>query len=158
MGVGKTTLAKGIAKEKGYQILPEAARVVAKMGHKLDKKITVETEYKILEMQKILESQDAPWIADRCLIDLMAYVVVLFRKEAGLINAVRKALEKAKYDLVIYIAPEFPIKKDGIRTTDTKFQKEIDTRIKIVLKDAGVKWIKVSGSKINRLNQVLAII
>ena len=74
------------------------------------------------------------------------------------INAVRKALEKAKYDLVIYIAPEFPIKKDGIRTTDTKFQKEIDTRIKIVLKDAGVKWIKVSGSKINRLNQVLAII
>lgn len=157
-GTGKTTLVNDLSKAIGYKVLLEVARQMIKEGFKLDLDITEETEYELLRRQKKLEKTEGPWIADRCLIDLLAYAIILFKKNTELIKAIREELEKAEYDLVIYLKPEFPIKKDGIRSTDKNFQKEIDKRIGIVLKDLSIRWCRVRGSKERRLQQVLRIL
>lgn len=157
MGVGKTTLAKHIAEARGYKILPEVARIMAEEGYKLDKEITPEIELEMLRRQVLLE-QEENYIADRGLIDLLAYCLILFPEETELLNKVNLALADAVYDTVIYLEPEFPIEDDGLRSTDVAFQKQIDETIKFILGTSKFKHHKVKGSKINRLNQVLKII
>ncbi|HWY35155.1 MAG TPA: ATP-binding protein, partial [Nitrosopumilaceae archaeon] len=133
-GVGKTTLVNELAKELGFRVLPEVAREMAKAGHKLDQGVTALLEYEMIKMQTGLEEMLGPWIADRSLIDLLAYCVVLFPEDKSLFSIARGKLKEAKYDLIFYIPPEFTIEDDGVRSTDPHFRDKIDQAIKNVLK------------------------
>ena len=157
-GVGKTTLANDLAKVTGYKLLHEVARQMIKEGYRLDQNVTEETEYELLKRQEKLEKTKGSWIADRCLIDCLAYVKILLKKNVDLIKAIRDELNKAEYDLIIYLKPEFPLKGDGARSAVKKFQKDIDQMIEKIIRNSGMRWYRVSGSPINRVNKVLKII
>lgn len=157
-GTGKTTLANHVAEAKGFTLLPEVARVMAEEGYKLDKEITAEIEHEMFLRQVALECHQGPYISDRCLVDLLAYSAVLFENDFELLWTISRALRDAKYDVIIYLEPEFPIENDGVRSTDGEFQKIIDDRIKSILKGLNLTHHKVSGSREERLSQVLKII
>ena len=157
-GVGKTTLAQQINKEyPQFQILPEAARLAQKAGYKLDHTATVETELWLINKQIELESEENHWVADRCGIDLLAYIQFLFSHENKLIEFATKTLVPKfnNYDLVVYLpSGEFAIEDDGLRTTDLKFQKDIDNQIKDILDKNKIKFIKIVGAPEERLEEV----
>lgn len=161
-GVGKTTLAQQINKDYPLlKILPEAARLAQKAGYKLDHTATVETELWLISKQIELESEEDNWVADRCGIDLLAYIQYLFSQEFNLIEFATKTLipKFSNYDLVIYLpSGEFAIEDDGLRTTDIKFQKDIDNQIKDILEKHKIKFVKIIGSPNERMEKVKKIL
>jgi adenylate kinase family enzyme len=161
-GVGKTTLAQQINKDyPQFQILPEAARLAQKEGYKLDHTATVETELWLINKQIELESKEGDWVADRCGVDLLAYIQYLFSQENDLIEFANKTLvpKFSNYDLVIYLpSGEFAIEDDGLRTTDLKFQKDIDDKIRDILEKYKIKFIKIVGTPEERLKEVRKIL
>lgn len=157
-GVGKTTLARQINKNYPHlKILPEAARLAKETGYSIDHTATKETELWLIAKQIELESAESKWIADRCSIDLLAYIHHLFSEELALIEFATKTLVPrfSNYDLVLYLpSGEFEIEDDGVRTTDKKFQQAVDQRIRDVLEKHKIPFIKIVGSPEERLLKV----
>ena len=116
-GVGKTTLARQIKKHyTDFKVLHEAARLAKEAGYNLDKTATTETELWLIAKQIELESAEAKWVADRCCIDLLAYINHLFSEEVSLIEFATKTLVSRfkKYDLVaVPTTPNGPWKIGG---------------------------------------------
>lgn len=161
-GVGKTTLAKQINNEyPDFKILPEAARLAVEAGYKLDQTATVETELWLIDKQIELESEEDKWVADRCGIDLLAYIQHLFAHEVELVEFATKTLSNRfrSYDLVLYLpSGQFAIEDDGVRTTDIQFQQDIDARIKQVLDQHQISFIEIIGTPEERLEKVKSLI
>lgn len=156
-GVGKTTLAKDIAKATGYEVLPEVARQMISEGYKMDRHVTPEIEYQMLDVQKKVEKLGGnSWIADRCIVDILAYSMVLFKNNKRLHATIQSELKKAKYNIIIYIQPEFPIEDDGVRSTDLLFQQEIDQAVRYCLKE--FRYYGVKGGREQRVQGALEII
>ena len=157
-GVGKTTLARQINKDyPDFKILPEAARLAKEAGYNLDKTSTVETELWLIAKQIELENGEGKWIADRCGIDLLAYIHHLFSEESSLIEFATKTLVPrfSDYDLVLYLpSGEFAIEDDGLRLTDIKFQRDIDKRITDILEKHKISFVRIVGSPKERLAKV----
>ena len=158
MGVGKTTLATQLTGiSSGIRLMREVARVMAEQGVDLDKKTTIETELQILKYQEDGEAfTPRPFVTDRCLIDLLAYTIVLFPNHTNVHDKIREALNEADYDIIFYIPPEFPIEDDGIRSTDAKFRDEIDRTIKKILRKK--PYHEITGSPKLRLEKALYMI
>jgi predicted ATPase len=155
MGVGKTTLTNMLGEVKKIDVLPEVAREMIEEGFDLGSGITEGIEREILNRQILLELSEDDFIADRGIIDILAYCMVIFGDNTELLNHVNKWLSKAHYDIVFYLPPEFPLEDDGVRTTDIEFQKNIDEAIKFILKSVPFKWYEIRGTKEERLNKVL---
>jgi nicotinamide riboside kinase len=157
-GVGKTTLAQQINRDyPDFKILPEAARLAVEAGYKLDQTATTETELWLIAKQIELESGEGQWVADRCGIDLLAYIQHLFSKELALIKFATETLVPrfSNYDLVLYLpSGEFAIEDDGVRTTDVEFQQTIDQRVRDVLEMHKIPYIRIVGSPSERLVSV----
>jgi len=157
-GVGKTTLAEQINKHyPDFKILPEAARLAKEAGYDLDQAATTETELWLITKQVELENTDSKWVADRSCIDLLAYIHHLFSEESTLIEFATKTLMPrfSHYDLVLYLpGGQFAIEDDGVRTTDVKFQQDVDQLIRDILEKYKIPFIKIVGSPEERLEKV----
>lgn len=157
-GVGKTTLAGQINKHyPDFKILPEAARLAQEIGYKLDHTATIETEHWLIAKQIELENADGKWVADRSSIDLLAYIHHLFAEESSLIKFATETLVPrfSKYDLVLHLpSGQFAIEDDGVRTTDIKFQRDIDERIRHIFEKHKIPFIEIVGSPEERLVKV----
>ena len=157
-GVGKTTLAQQINKDyPDLKILPEAARLAQAIGYNLDQTATTETELWLIAKQIELESMEDKWVADRCGIDLLAYIHHLFSDESSLIEFATKTLVPrfSNYDLVLYLpSGQFAIEDDGVRVIDMKFQQAIDRRVKNVLEKHKIPFVEIVGSPEERLVKV----
>lgn len=155
-GVGKTTIANDLSAVTGIYVLPEVAREMIAEGFTLDKGATEEFEREMLFRQTTLEGVfDEDFIADRSILDILAYCSILFEDNDELLNQINDALAEAQYDVVFYLAPEFPIEDDGVRSTDVEFQEQIDTIIKRILSVGRFKTFQLKGSKEKRLKQAL---
>ncbi len=157
-GVGKTTLAQQINKDyPDFKILPEAARLAKEAGYSIDQAVIIETELWLIKKQIELESVGVKWVADRCGIDLLAYIQHLFSEESSLIEFATKTLVPrfSNYDLVLYLpSGQFAIEDDGVRSTDVNYQQAIDRRIRDVLEKHKIPFIKIVGSPKERLAKV----
>ena len=157
-GVGKTTLAEQINKHyPDFKILPEAARLAKEAGYNLDQTATTETELWLIAKQIELESTESKWVADRCGIDLLAYIHHLFSDESSLIEFTTKTLvpKFSKYDLVLYLpSGQFTIEDDGLRSTDIEFQQAVDERIRDILEKYKIPFVEIVGSPEERLAKV----
>ena len=153
MGVGKTTLANMLSQEIGIDILPEVARDMIQEGYTLDSGATEEFERTMLYRQLGLELEDK-FIADRGIIDILAYCMILFKDNHSLLNEINNWLAEARYDIVFYLPIEFPIENDGVRSTDIELQKQIDKEIKGILSVGKFKWFEIRGNKLERLKKV----
>ena len=157
-GVGKTTLAQQINKDyPDLKILPEAARLAKEIGYDLDRVATAETELWLIKKQIELENIESRWVADRCCIDLLAYIHHLFSEESALIEFATETLVPrfSVYDLVLYLpSGQFAIEDDGVRITDMGFQQAVDRQIRDILEKHKVPFIEIVGSPEERLTKV----
>lgn len=163
---GKTTLAEILARRLDLPLLPETAREVVELGFKLDKDATPETETLIFLKQYNNELSNAEFVADRSLIDVMAYAGWVLdnrqhTKEIALWEECTRLAERrlrSNYSHVFYLPIEFPIVPDGLRPEDPEFQQEIDDRILSLLKAHDIDYETAKGSVEERLEQIESVL
>lgn len=156
---GKTTLAEAAAEPLDLPLLPEVAREVAAEGFKLDKDATPEVETLIFLRQYRNEMRHADFIADRSLLDVMAYAGWVLdhqehRREFALWDTCVEIAEhqlRSQYSHIVYLPIEFPIVLDGLRPDDPAFQADIDRRIRDLLDRHGLAFATVTGSVEDRV-------
>lgn len=156
---GKTTLAEAAAEPLGLPLLPEVAREVAAEGFKLDKDATPEVETLIFLRQYRNEMRHPSFIADRSLLDVMAYAGWVLehqerRREFALWDTCVDIAEhrlRTQYTHVAYLPIEFAIVPDGLRPMDEAFQQDIDRRILELLERYGLHFETLTGSVDERL-------
>ena len=107
-------------------------------------------------------------ILDRSVIDNFAYM--LYHKEHNTFNynsvvyefILQESISIAKdIDYIFYIHPEFPIVDDGVRSTDSVQQKDIDTKIMEAMGVLNIpknKVFNITGSIKDRVDMVLNIV
>lgn len=180
-GTGKTTLSrqlynclrqkheakKGEKRKLGevkWTFLPEAPKQASLVGfgiEKKNKKTSLESEWWIIAKQLEMELlTPEPWLADKCLIDLLAYAYYLFPEEKDFLKVIHKIVKhNVGYDLVFYLpSGEFPIEDDGWRSLDPVFQKKIDEMILKIMSDMKIDYFILTGEPGERLGKAKEII
>lgn len=163
---GKTTLLNALRSEsffKGYAVCNEVTRKVASYGIPINENGTDVTQTLIMNQHIVNIMLNDNMITDRTSLDGLVYT--LYLAEKGSVS--NKTVDYAKqvfcrtyfeYDILFYIAPEFDIKHDGVRSTDDRFRDEIVTLFDNVILDYDVNVVRLSGSVRERVEQALKAI
>lgn len=164
--VGKTTLINALRSEKSlkdYTFCTEVTRRVGSYGLPINEDGTDITQRLIMQEHIVNYFMNDNMICDRSALDGMVYSEYLWGRQKiswDTMHLVNKIYEKliGKYDLNFYIAPEFEIENDGVRSVDKKFRDDIvklfDAKIER-LKDKEIEVVYISGSVRERVEQVL---
>lgn len=161
-GTGKTTLMNELAKD-GTRTL-SIARDAATAGNYPPTDENREAYQKDLFAAgfKALSSKKN-YISDRGLTCIAGYT--FFNALAGKITkktADNQYLKLQKFHndnpdiLVVYVPIEFELTEDGLRSVDPEEQAAIDFMIKNILDTAGIKYITVTGTVEERIEQINA--
>ncbi len=168
--MGKTTLINDLQNyfkaeaglNRSFRLLEETPRQAHELGFPINENNTPETQLwifaKQLEMELIARDH---YIADKCFVDLLAYAKYFFNDRPDLVSVLEDISRRAaaKYGLVIYLPTgEFPIEDDGVRRTDQDFQNKVDKLVLEILDEFGVKYVKITGNKKERLDQAVELI
>jgi nicotinamide riboside kinase len=147
--------------ELPWKYLPEAPVEAFRKGFTMNEDTSLESEWWIIAKQIEMEMlTPIPWIADKCLIDILVYAYFLFKEEKDFLAVAEKMIKKnIDYDLVIYLpVGEFPIEDDGLRSLDPKFQKDIDELLLKVMGEMNIPYHVVSGKRDERTAKARKII
>jgi nicotinamide riboside kinase len=157
-GVGKTTLAKNLAEEINFQLIPDTAAEAFHKGFAVNENTTLENQFWILCKQIEYErAAKTRFIADKALFDNIVYSKQIFKDPAALKVIEKIVFANAKYDLLLYIPIEIELVDDG-RSIDPKFQKFIDQQYLQLMEKLKLKMIEVRGSVEQRVNKALQTI
>lgn len=175
-GTGKTTLFEAVKKDemfKGWDFYSEVVRQMLEREEIIiNENGNSESQKKIFDAySEILDKMfDNPSVSDRCIIDVAAYTSRLFdtcnpkdedyNKLSNEDFRERKEVVRRKYELslIVYFPIEFPLVKDGVRSVDEKFQKDVDMKIQQFLKNYDVPYITITGSVEERLEQLKKVV
>lgn len=155
-GVGKTTLARWLAKKLGYTLIPDIARELRILGLYPDRNNKKIEHYAYNLWKKIrLESVNNSFVADSAL-----YTEVIYACEDNvggdfLDHMEEVALKFADYDKLFYVLSEFEPEEDGIRPSDGEYQDAIDEMYRHLLDDNGIKYIEIGGTDKERKRRIL---
>jgi len=156
-GVGKSTFAKGLAERMSFHYIPDIVRDEAVLkGFVINENTPPEVHLWLVCRQWELEQTTSEgWVADKSLFDYLVYGEIIL-KDDEFKKLIRKIVKRnAHYDTVFYLPIEFTMESDGIRSEDENFRKKVDHLYKKILKEFGVKYILLSGSPEQRINQAL---
>ena len=157
-GTGKSTFAKALSERLGCNYIYDIVREEAfPKGFVINENTPPEVQLWLVMRQWELEkTTPESWVADKCLFDYLVYGEIVL-KDKDTLREIRKIIERnAKYDFVFYLPIEFPMEMDGIRSQDLEFQKDVDLRYKKCLDELGIRYITLSGSVEERVNQAIA--
>ena len=156
-GVGKTTLAKALAKELGLPLIEEVARGVAKKcGFKnteqirdADKTVKMFFQQNVFVEQQLAEAECfTGFISDRSIFDPLAYCMYYdIDHEVFRNNAIEWS---ENYDFIVYCPiPDGGISDDGFRLTDEESQWFIGAALRWLLLSSkcSVLWLGKDRSK-----------
>lgn len=143
-----------------WTLLPETPFEATQKGFTMNKDTSLESEFWMIAKQLELELQSAPWIADKCLIDMLAYARYFFGSEPEFLNVIERMCKRnINYDLVIYLpAGEFPIEDDGLRSTEISFQMDIDRMIREIFFEMNIPFYTLRGDRETRFESAKKII
>ena len=170
---GKTTLLDALKSNYSEELyaISEIARNVISCGYPLGKDANVDSYINLISEQLKAENifvnygRDKLIIADRTLLDTLAYAKV----NKGLprpyipeyfIDMLEQIwlIEKNFYDLYIYFPIEFEMKNDDVRPLGEDYRASVNDQIKRLLDKFSVKYLVITGSVDNRLQQILEVI
>lgn len=164
-GVGKTTLLDSLKEQKeleGYEFVREVVRDLMAKGFKINENGTDETQLAVMEAHIENLKKDKA-IFDRGILDCLVYTRYLYEhgkiKESTL-NKVAEATKKYidAYDVIFYIAPEFDIVPDGVRSTQVEFRDEIVGIFEQTIKDLDINVVILRGGVAARTKSFLDVV
>jgi adenylate kinase family enzyme len=158
-GTGKSTLCQELTKDLPKvhyikEIAREEIKRIGKLPYDMDDQERFEFQKRLLELQRIAESNHPNFISDRGIMDILAYSYDLPQYDF-LLEMAKQANIAKRYDLVFYIPIEFPLQGDSERSPDVAYQWQIDSNLLKVLNDLKILTFKISGSVEDRKEQVL---
>lgn len=166
--VGKTTLLNALRSEKcfkDYSIRNEVTRTVRSYGININEAGSDTSQLLIMKEHIYNVYMFDNMLTDRTALDGIVYTHWLYREPR---NQVTDAcFEECKsifskligsYDYLFYIAPEFPIEDDGIRSASEQWQNEIVNEFESYIEDYNVPVTRLSGSVRERVNTILKTI
>lgn len=165
-GVGKTTLINLMREDpyfKDFSFNVELARTLSKEGYKVDREIDDEAQNKILDKTLELLKKEGDNVYDRSILDAFVYTTYYFEKQQlsyYTYTRCKDAFESfiSYLDFLFIIKPEFELKADGFRSTDTKYQKEINDLFELIIKTYKISVIYLTGTPEQRINQIKEVL
>lgn len=154
-GVGKHKLANKLADELELPLIGHIPRTVKNLGLQLNKNADVNTQIAIW-LAQINEQVDLfEFVADRTMVETLAYATIMLENGSDIdkyiINALTNltmALFNSQYTVVLYLPPtDGPIKNNGYRTRDKKYQKQVDELILHYLSSFNADYFPLSGDE-----------
>ncbi|MDB4543228.1 ATP-binding protein [bacterium] len=159
---GKTTVMNELQAYYPYtpdfKFLSEITRDVAKLNLKINEDGNDQTQ--LLIMNKHLENvQKQNIVMDRCALDGVVYTRYLYNRgqvsEWVMDYAERVfSLMIDRYDFIFYIAPEFAITDDGVRSTSVDFRNEIVKLFEQYILLCEIPVTHLTGDKQERVSKV----
>ncbi|MBX9690631.1 MAG: ATP-binding protein [Candidatus Obscuribacterales bacterium] len=152
-GVGKSTLARELAKQRELPLIPELARILCEQaGHKRIGEIPDQEAFKKLVLKKQIEEEAKfqSFIADRGVIDCW----VLWQRWnicSAMTFDTEEVYERVRahsksYTHIVYLEPGFSPEEDGFRWTEPDYIKQIDRIIRMTFYDLQI-WDRVLSIK-----------
>jgi predicted ATPase len=160
---GKTTLLNALRSEpffKTYDVCSEVTRKVASYGLPINEEGTDTTQELIMNQHIVNLSMHNHMITDRTVLD--GYVYSRYLRENGKIKSdtmdyVETVFNRmiSGYDMIFYIAPEFEIKNDGVRSINTFFRERIVNIFDEAITRFEIPVYRVKGTVRERVQFVL---
>ena len=158
---GKSTLIRALKEipsiAERFVIKDEVLRDIKKLGININEYGTDSTQ--LLVMSKFLEYSTIPnTILDRCALDGLVYTTYLYEKNQVKKSTLRIAeaiFENVRYDLYFYIAPEFNIVPDGVRSENFEFRDRVAELFEEYMVSYKLNAIRLTGSVKERVAQFI---
>lgn len=170
-GTGKTTLIQRLKREctESVEVVAGVARTVISFGYPLGKNASkesyIELSHRYQEKMFACLQQNRTFLAERTLLDPLAYAVVnngLPRPQIGteFIEFLRAQwkMDSRNFDVYFYFPIEFPVKMDDIRVPDEKYRHEVSDVMLELLSSSGIEVIQISGSEDARAKLALGVL
>ena len=142
---------------KRFAFKGEILRDIRKMGININEYGTDDTQ--ILVLSKFLEySTIRNSILDRCALDGLAYTAYLYEKgqvKKSTLKIAEAIFENVKYDMYFYIAPEFEIVPDGVRSENVEFRTRVAELFEEYMEVYRITPIRLTGNVDQRVAQFM---
>jgi len=158
---GKTTVYE-LLKNKlpKYEFINESTRTVKSYGFVINEEGTDATQLAIssFHLEALLQLYNL--VLDRCYMDAVVYSRFLGQVTPATVNYLEDTWNRIKgeYTHYIYFPIEFASVDDGVRSINEEWRQEIDKEFKKLLSDVGRSYLTVTGSPMQRVNQILEFI
>lgn len=163
MGVGKSTLVGLLQKAiPGSTVVHSPARGLIKQGHPSDDRMNFDdyAPFFTAHLEKMTSVQGSFLIFERTLLDTLAYAEANKNLKEPWLTTMRALASRCAQDFDHYVylpvEEEVPLKEDGVRNADPKYQRAIDEALRNVLNQhVKQKVIVAKGTPKERLQTVL---
>lgn len=158
---GKTTVYE-LLKNKlpKYEFINESTRTVGSYGFPINEAGTDATQLAISSFH--LEALIQPYnlILDRCYMDLVVYSKYMDNLSLEAYNYIFETWKRVKdeYTHYVYFPIEFDSVDDGVRSVNEDWRRKVDAEFQEQLKRVREPYLTVTGSPMERLNQILEFI
>lgn len=158
---GKTTVYE-LLKNKlpKYEFVNESTRTVGSYGFPINEEGTCATQLAISSFHLEALLQPYNLVLDRCYMDVVVYTKFM----KGVTTYTNDYIEdtwnrvKNEYTHYIYFPIEFASVDDGVRSISEVWRKEVDEEFKDVLEGVRQPYLTVTGSPMQRVEQILKFI
>ena len=155
--VGKTTLINAI--QHPHKISEIARKHLIKNIKPSElsavNRVIFQNQYWHLQIAEEYTHKERGFLSDRSALDIIAYSIGFFKDSQ--IEQLKKEVV-GRYDVLVYIPIEFPLKDDGVRSSNKEYQKLINTNIQQLIQwlaenDENVKMRTLTGTVEQRIKQ-----
>jgi nicotinamide riboside kinase len=158
---GKTTVYE-LLKNKlpKYEFINESTRTVASYGFPINEYGSDATQLAISSFH--LEALLKPYnlVLDRCYMDVLVYTCFMDGIDRGTHDFIQDTWNRIKgeYTHYVYFPIEFESVDDGVRSVNEEWRKKIDERFKSELETVRQPYLTITGSPMQRVDQILNFI
>ena len=157
---GKTTVYE-LLKNKlpKYEFVNESTRTVGSYGFPINEFGTDATQLAISSFHLEALLQPGNMVLDRCYMDLIVY-----SEHMDIEDSTKNYIEdtwhrvKNEYTHYVYFPIEFDSVDDGVRSVNEEWRIEVDNSFKELLKGVRQPYLTITGSPMQRVDQILDFI
>ena len=158
---GKTTVYE-LLKNKlpKYEFVNESTRTVGSYGFPINEEGTDATQLAISSFHLEALLQPYNLVLDRCYMDLVVYSHFMEGIEVKTLNYIEDTWNRIKgeYTHYIYFPIEFESVDDGVRSINENWRKKVDGLFLDVLEGVRQPYLTVTGSPMQRVEQIMKFI